>query len=218
MKTKIKMLLGLIVFLVGIAGITLAASGEYEHHIELTPTNFTAIKGPVDGDSVHQALDNIAKSDSTKPFYLYLDTPGGSVIAGRDMVYYLQNTTRPILCIAHTAISMGFHILEDGCKYRFVTKDAIVMSHSIAGQMGGHVEELQAQLSLMIKLGSFFDNLAAKRLGLSLKEYLAKLNPEFWTVGSDEVLKNKEADAVAVVTCSKELEAVKTIEGHCPLL
>lgn len=186
--------------------------------VTLTPTNFTAIRGVVDHNSVHTALDTISKSDKSKPFYLFLDTPGGDVIAGRDMVYYLNTTDRNVVCIARTAISMGFHIFEDGCKTRLITSDSILMTHQIAGGTEGHLNDILVQADFLKKLEYFFDDLASKRMGISFKEYEAKLNPEFWTIGSKEVMKANEADSEVSVSCSKELEAVTVDSRSCPLL
>lgn len=200
-------------------------------NIELTKTNFTAIKGEVNDGSVAQVLKEIAASDPTKVFYLYLDTPGGSVFAGRDLIAYLQTTPRNIHCVAHTAISMGFHILQDGCKVRLVTPSSILMSHQIATGVQGNLEKIKKEVEVMQKLETFFDAQAAARLQISLKEYTEKIQSEYWLIGSEDVLKDKAGDEQVTVTCSLEIEPLKkrittqTLFGmgeaevqYCPLL
>jgi len=182
--------------------------------VTLTPGNTASIVGEVNGDSVIKAFADISKSDPSKVLYLYLDTPGGSVFAGKALVDYLSTTKRNIHCIANVAISMGFHILESGCKVRLVTPQAILMAHEMATQIDGKTSELEFQAKLTRKLEDLFDTASANRLGLSLKSYQSRLTPEWWLMGDLEVLKANAADTTVTVNCSIELEK----SGKCPLI
>ena len=61
-----------------------------ELKIELTKTNHTTIIGEVDPATLSPAIEAIRKSDKTKPFYLYINSGGGSVFAGLQFIQQLE--------------------------------------------------------------------------------------------------------------------------------
>lgn len=173
--------------------------------VVLTPENHSAIRDEVNETSVNVVLQGITNSDPSKPYYIYLDSPGGSVFAGRRLVSYLQSSDRQIICVAQTAISMAFVILE-ACPTRLMTNHGILMSHEIAGGAKGSLSDMKASLALTQKLADLYDGMIASRLGLTIDAYRAKIRPEFWMVGIQEGLDNKAVDAEVKVSCTKALE------------
>jgi ATP-dependent Clp protease protease subunit len=142
----------------------------------LTETNFVSIVGEVNEASISDVMIGISKSDPSKPLYLYLDTPGGEVFAGKKLVDYLHSTDRNIVCIASMAISMGFVTLQS-CKTRLITRDGILMTHQIASQVKGSLHDIENQVSLLRKLELLYDTMISRRMELTLEAYQAKLNP-----------------------------------------
>lgn len=181
--------------------------------IVLTTVNHTALTGEVNNESINKVLFDISISDSKKPFYIFLNTPGGNVFSGRTLIDYLRHNNRKIQCIANTAISMGFHIFEDGCKRRLVMEGSFLMTHQISSVIAGNLNKLDKEVSLIHKMENFFDLLASGRMHLTLKQYQDKLNPEFWMIGSEEILDNNAADELVDVVCDVRLENSNT----CPL-
>jgi|SRR6516164_1838334 ATP-dependent Clp protease protease subunit len=173
--------------------------------IVLNNTNFAAIRDEVNGATINKALLALTKSDPNKPFYLFLDSPGGDVIAGRRLVSYLHDSKRNIVCVAQTAISMAYVILQS-CPVRLVTAHSILMTHQIAGKMEGNLRELQAQIYFKQRLADLYDGIIAARMGLALDVYRTKINPEWWMVGYQEAINNNAADAPVQVRCTTELE------------
>lgn len=215
--------LAIIVFVFG--GLLFKAIGaegtNKVHNIVLTPANHTAFRGAVDDASVDKVLSAITKSDPSKVFYLYIESPGGSVFAGRRLVTYLTSTDRNIVCVANTAISMGFVILQ-ACPVRLVTNQSILMTHQIASRAEGSLRDLQAAVSMTEKLAFLYDSFMANRMGLTLEAYRAKLNPEFWMMGASEALTNRAADNEVIAKCSSELEKATEKIGdivisRCPI-
>jgi ATP-dependent Clp protease protease subunit len=175
------------------------------YKVELSTKNHVAIRDEVNDATVNKALQGITNSDPNKPFYLFLESPGGSVFAGRRLVNYLQTTDRQIICVANTAISMAFVILE-ACPVRLMTNHGVLMSHQIASGAKGSLSEMKAALMLTQKLADLYDGMIAYRMGLTLEAYRAKLNPEFWMIGIKDGIDNKAVDAEVRVTCTRELE------------
>lgn len=186
-------------------GAKAAAGANEVQQVVLNSSNHVAIRDEVNDTSVNNALHTITQSDSRKPFYIFLDSPGGSVFAGRRLVSFLQTTDRNITCVAHTAISMAFVILQ-ACPTRLMTNHGVLMSHQISSNAKGSLNEMKAALILTQKLADLYDNMMAARMGLSLEAYRAKINPEFWMIGIQDGLSNRAVDAEAKVTCTKDLE------------
>lgn len=199
--------MGLIVLSISAAFAIGAAPQE---HIVLNANNVTSIRGEVSDASVDKVLFDIAKSDASKPYYLYLETPGGSVFAGRRLVTYLNSTPRNIVCIGNTAISMGFIIFQ-ACKTRLVVDQSVLMSHQISNKIEGSLDTMKSQLVMSEKLSLLYDTNTSRRMGLTLQEFRARMNPEWWLMGFEEILNNKAADRLAIVSCTEQFE--KVLEG-----
>lgn len=182
-------------------------------NVVLDAKNHTSLIGDVNGESINFVLSGIANSDPTKPFYVFLDTPGGQVLQGRRLVSFLQTTNRNVICVANTAISMGFVILQ-ACPVRLMTQHGILMSHQIAGGAQGPLDVMKAGLIFVQKLADMYDTMMANRMGMTLEAYRAKINPEFWMVGIKEGLEAHAVDGEAKVTCTNALEKSSTTIGE----
>lgn len=67
--------------------------------------------------------------EKRKPIWLYLQTPGGDVVAGFNLVDVIQASETPVytVCFSDSA-SMGFHIFISGHK-RYAFKNSILLIH-----------------------------------------------------------------------------------------
>jgi len=178
-------------------------------HIELTPTNHVLLQGEVNNESISGVFEHIYKSDSTKTFYIVIDSPGGNVIDGLRLARYLQTTKRPITCIATTAVSMAFVILQS-CSTRLVLDSTITMTHEIsAGSEKESLADTKNRVKIEQGLEDILNRIIIKRLKLSMTEYLSKLKPEYWIIGGEDLLKDNIADAIVSISCSLELEKLQ---------
>lgn len=185
-----------------------ASSDNNPTSITLTQENLLSLVGEVRNDTVQPILDKIQATDPNTPLVLFIDSPGGSVLDGKRLADYLASSDRKITCVAQTAISMGFMIFQS-CRIRLISHSAILMTHQVAANMQGSLAALKAEVTLLDELENFYDNLSAKRMGLSLEQYRSHINPEWWMVGVTSILKNHAADSAVTVKCSPELEKVK---------
>ena len=178
--------------------------------IQFTSKNTIALRSEVNGDSVAKFVDDFYKNTSN-PLYVYIDSPGGSVIDGFKIIEAIKNDkSRKIVCVANTAASMAFSILQ-ACPVRYVTDHSIVMQHvgsyGIQGQSPNNVTMLDFA-ERMFKRMSQDD---AKRLGLTYAAFRAKIRDDWWMF-SDEAVGFKAADGTAQVSCSKELTDKRVVQ------
>lgn len=144
------------------------------------------------------------------PIYIVLETPGGDVDAGLQMVDMAKALPQEIKTITLFSASMGFHIVQS-LGERLITPSGTLMSHrvSIEGLSGSIPGEAVVRLNKIIKQSAEMDSSAAKRIGLSFKDYQALVHDEYWISGPDAVTDHM-ADKVVYISCAKDLTGTYT--------
>ena len=182
----------------------------------LKENNVVTLRGPVTGTSVAQTQLRLLKLSSVLPktstIVLFLDTPGGSISAGLNLIETAKALPQNVVTVTNFAASMGF-IIAESLGTRYVLPSGTYMSHraktSLRGQVPG---ELNSELDYIQKIVTDIDSVMSKRLGISVKEYKAKIHDEYWTYGQRAVDAGV-ADKVLYVRCEKALaEKIETIK------
>lgn len=210
-------------------------SNVFAKDITLNSENTVSLFGPVDrssiGDVMHELnrLSQIGKKED--PIYLILYTPGGSVMAGLELINYMNTLRRPVHSVAIFAASMGFHILENS-PVRYITKYSTVMSHRASGGFDGDIpQQVTSRLNHVIQLVDKMDEQVISRTNgkFNKKSYLELVRDEYWVVG-DNAIKDGFADEVAALKCDDSLNgttersfsmgpfSVRAKVSKCPLI
>jgi len=180
----------------------------------LTPENTIAFRGEVNAESVGQAILAIetagAKSDG-EPIYLVLDSPGGSVLDGLDLVSYLKATDHKVVCVVKTAVSMAYAILQ-ACPTRSITEYGITMQHVMSLSSGGREPNLLKFVEFIHSLATKLDQEQADRVGISLKEFRDLTVRDWWSLGK-EAKDNNTVDTAESYVCSPELLAKTSVKS-----
>lgn len=136
---------------------------------------------------------------------IVLYTPGGSVSAGQ----LFFDTLNALPCKFNTltvfAASMGYQTVQNLGK-RYILPSGILMSHrayvsGLSGEIGG---ELDAILNLLKTNVEDLDKVAAKRVGLTLKQYQDLVRDELWLT-ADNAVKTNHADEIVLARCDETL-------------
>ncbi len=161
--------------------------------------------------------------------YLFLDTPGGSIVAGERLIATLRGLPQKVKTITNFAASMGF-ITVQSLDERLVLPSGILMSHrayvGIEGQLPG---EFNSQSKFWSEAIATIEARMAVRMGMEVGAYQSMIKDEYWAKGSNAVAQ-KAADKVVDVSCGSDLngtynEQVMTFFGpitlvwsECPLV
>jgi ATP-dependent protease ClpP protease subunit len=183
-------------------GITLSATSEPAKHVQLTPGNVISIVGPISA----QTEATFAKELFSKDFddvYVFLDSPGGSIIAGNGIISAMKSSGKKVTCIAKFAASMAFVILQS-CDNRYVTEDSIIMQHVASYGLRGQAPNNVSFLNFLEKMTKTIDERQAARIGLSYVDFKKVTRDDLWLFGSDAI-DFGAADATVNVTCSARL-------------
>jgi ATP-dependent protease ClpP protease subunit len=202
--------------------------------ITLTERNTLVIRNVINSQSVASLQDKANKLSQglskNEKIYLFLDTPGGSVQSGNEMVSTLRGLPQRVDTITNFAASMGF-ITVQSLGTRYILPNGILMSHRAAGGAEGQIPgELNTRVNFFTDMLDAQDAEIAKRVNMSKKDYQKLIVNEHWVFGSKAV-STKMADKVVLARCNKVLsegrvnETVYTFFGPvqlvysaCPLI
>jgi ATP-dependent protease ClpP protease subunit len=196
--------------------------------ITLTARNHISIKGTIDSYTSSTFINDIEKINKTT-IYIYIDSTGGSVHFGEKIIQYMEykkhrNTT--LICIAHHAYSMAFHIYQH-CNYRTVVPSSTIMQHQMSLKMDGQLENINNYIQLLNTINAKLIQMESTRLNITSIEYTQKIMNDWWLYGND-IVRNKVADfMIKGIGCHKELmadnskavsDSTLVILSKCPLV
>lgn len=171
--------------------------------ILLTKDNMVLLKDSIDNKTISNTIMRIMTIKS-KRVYLYIFSPGGSVLSGNRLINYLKTTDKDVYCIADFAASMAFSIMQH-CKKRFVTTNSIMMQHEASLSLAHNSRtKLISFARMLLKVINRLEIDTAKQMGISIKKYKYEISKDWWMYGIDAI-KEKAADNIANITCSNEL-------------
>lgn len=151
-------------------------------------------------------------SNNVEPTILLINSPGGNVLDGAQIVSAIQASHTPVYTVCmQLCASMGEIILEFGSK-RFMVDRSILMAHNAAGGLNGSFPIMKSRFDVFDRYVKKMDAYIAKRVGISLDEYLNMQQNELWLDAEDAVNKNF-ADAIVTLDLSElNSEAVNSYE------
>lgn len=199
----------------------------------LSARNTVTLRTAFTSGSVSHVVAQILEKDKIlnkrEPIYLVLDTPGGSVGAGLDLIEAVKGLDREVRTVTTFAASMGF-ITAQSLGKRYITETGVLMSHRARGGSRGQIPgELNTRVNFWTKYLKEVDKGVAKRLGITADELLQKHYDEWW-MGGTEAVDAGAADKVVKVRCGRSLsgtynQIVRTRWGNlkvtwssCPLV
>lgn len=188
----------LIAFLVSIHTVPAFA----KQHITLTKENTVVLRGEVTSQSVDKALNAILQNSSPN-IYLYISSPGGSIMAGVHFIDKLRSSGKNVTCIADIAASMAFVILQS-CDTRYVLDSSLIMQHVASYGLEGEAPKNWKLVQMIHRMLDVLDKSQADRLKLSLNEFRSKTRDDWWLLGGDAVTA-RAADETVEVSCNSEL-------------
>lgn len=196
-------------FSIFIAIVWSASPALSAEHITLTKENSVVLRGEVTSASVDKALAEVLQNPSSD-LYLYITSPGGSIMAGIHFMDKLRSSGKNITCIADIAASMAFVILQ-GCNKRYVMNSSIIMQHVASYGLEGEAPKNWKMVQMIHRMLDIMDKAQADRLKMSLSEFRSKVRDDWWLLGSDAVAA-RAADKVVEVACNAELQRSRVKE------
>lgn len=181
--------------------------------VDLNVNNTVNLNDGVSASSVTEAIMSLSKLETNQEpiIYLVINSPGGSVFDGLDLIQYLKGYKKPIKSISIFSASMGFQIAQGNLGERLVTNTGILMSHPMSGYEGGEFGEglsVDNRNNYLKQIITTMDNSVVSRTGgkQTLESYRKAYDNELWTTGQSAVDAGY-ADKVVDLSCAANLSS-----------
>ena len=155
------------------------AHGErsYDIYSRLLKSRIIMMQGEVEeqmATSIVSQLLFLDAEDSTKPIYLYINSPGGVVTAGMaiyDTMQYIRCDVSTI-CVGMAA-SKGAYLLAAGAKgKRFALPNSEIMIHQplISGGLSGQTTDIKIYSDHLVRTKEHMNKILSERTGKSYEQ------------------------------------------------
>lgn len=129
-----------------------------------------------------------------------IDSYGGSVHWGMEMIQLLENSGLYVQCVVDTkAMSMGFFLLES-CNERLMTKRSTLMAHEPWTKTQGHATDLEDTAKRLRVLTNSMVEIAVEKMKISKEEFLRRIDAKEWHMGWEEAMEVGAIDGTISVS------------------
>ena len=150
-------------------------SGEraYDLYSRLLTDRMIFLSGEITDESANIIVSEVLYLDSLNhdDICLYINSPGGSVLAGLaifDTMNFIRSDVQTI--VVGLAASMGAFLLAAGTKgKRYALPNAEIMIHEVLGGTSGQATEIKIQAERILKLRDKMNGLLAKLTNKSVQ-------------------------------------------------
>lgn len=191
-------------------------------HIELTKDNFVSLREAIDNDVSSVLLYRLSLLNTTN-VYLYINSPGGEVMAGLEIVNYMksmQAQNKEINCICHNAMSMAFVIFQY-CSNRYILYSSTLMQHQMSIGIRGKLYDINSRLKYYNTIENELNLYQATRMKINVSDFIRNIQDDWWLYSSD-IIKNNGADEIVSISCSfqnyQETVKVSTLFGEIKII
>lgn len=202
-----KFILTLFLFLTAQAGI-----GQVD--VTLNADNMIFLEEPFYFRSTSNLVQKAKEMDTRlpkgHPLYLVLDTPGGLISAGLNLIDTLKTLNRPVHTVTLFAASMGFQTVQ-GLGDRLILPFGTLMAHKARGGFFGEFPgQLDSRYSWYLKRMLALDEITVARTKgkHTLESYRNLYENEYWCDGQDCVDQGF-ADRVITARCDESLNGTR---------
>ncbi|NJK75745.1 MAG: ATP-dependent Clp protease proteolytic subunit [Microcoleus sp. SU_5_6] len=125
--------------------------------------------------------------DQTKPIYLYINSPGGSITSGMAIYDTMQHIKSEVVTICvGMAASMGSFLLAAGSKgKRLALPHSRIMIHQPSGGTRGQATDIEIEAKEIIRIRHQLNQIYADRTGQALAKIEKDMDRDFF-MSADE--------------------------------
>lgn len=181
--------------------------------LSITPpaARTVTIFGEIGSDAAEVAAkisEMSVKSD--KPIYLLINSPGGSVLDGAQIVSAIQGSRAPVYTICTMLCASMAAIIHQYGTERYATDRSILMFHEAAGGMQGYVNHMLSRLTMLTNYVNKMDDYIAQRSGMPLADFRKGTANELW-LDAEDALAKKFVDKLVTVNLANSEQLMPSL-------
>ena len=172
----------------------------YDIYSRLLKDRIIFLGGPIDSDTANIIIAQLLfleNEDSKKDITLYVNSPGGSVVAGMaiiDTMNFIKSDVATV-CVGMAA-SMGAMILTSGAKgKRFALPNAEVMIHQPLGGTEGQASDIAIHAEHILKTKQNLYRIISETTGKSMAQVTKDADRDYY-MSSEEAKKYGIVDKI----------------------
>lgn len=172
----------------------------------LSDDTTVVLRLPVTDESVVTVQkDLMTKAKAGKPLLMVLNSPGGSVVAGKALIETIKGLGVPVHTLSMFSASMSF-IISQYADTRYVMGSSMLMTHRVhvEGMSGDLPGSLLSRVIGILAETNEVDTHIAERAKMNYSEYQGYTASELWMTG-ELALKMGFADEVVTARCDNSL-------------
>lgn len=159
------------------------------YKVNVNPERVSVLKGGINPYTVNPILKTIRDLDNLDngKIYLIINSYGGSVESGMELVSMIKSTKNPIICIIESKAYSMAAILATYCTRTYIHKYASVMFHEATFTIIGKENVVENRLRIMQKSINIIHKEVANNLNIPIEEYKKKIRNEWWLTANESV-------------------------------
>ena len=139
--------------------------------IELNTTNVLSIQGEINSAVASSFIYDLNKRKDKKGLYVYINSQGGSVESGNQIVLEIQKYN--LDCIAERAYSMGFVILQ-ACNKRYIRPYGKLMQHQMSYGVANEKAKVESYVNFVDQMNEILVSMQADKIKMSNQVFKEK--------------------------------------------
>ncbi len=162
----------------------------YDIYSRLLKERIIFLGGPINdavANLVVAQLLFLAHEDPKKDIQLYINSPGGSVVAGM-AIYDTMQFIKPdvsTICVGMAA-SMGATILTAGAKgKRFALPNSEILIHQVMGGAEGQATEIEITAKQILKMKAKLNQILSKHTGQTVSKVEKDTDRDYYMTASE---------------------------------
>lgn len=162
----------------------------YDIYSRLLKERIIFLSGPINDVVANVTIAQLlflAHEDPKKEIQLYINSPGGSVVAGM-AIYDTMQFIKPdvsTICVGMAA-SMGAVILTSGAKgKRFALPNSEILIHQVMGGAEGQASEIEITAKQILKMKAKLNQILAKHTGQKVEKIEKDSDRDYYLSSSE---------------------------------
>ncbi len=137
------------------------------------------LNGPIMSGSasyVCDRLDYFNNQDRTKPIFVVIDnSPGGSVMQGYRILKAIETSDAPVHVIVKSFAASMAATIATLAPHSYAYPNAIILHHQMSSSASGNMTDIEQEVKMMKEWERRLADPIAKKMGISLEEFRAKM-------------------------------------------